>query len=90
MLEINQDELRVLACLIHAEWVEAVITETGLQEMVVIDIVKHLRHYRYVKPVDDSGREIAMFEADKIRKVKFILTSKGYSVLESQNPNIIS
>ncbi|MBS3915894.1 MAG: hypothetical protein KG003_15465 [Bacteroidetes bacterium] len=87
MYEIKADELKVLKCMVHAETLDSVITETGLSGNVVIDIVKHLRHYRYVKPVDENGREVSMFEADKIRRVRFILTAKGFTELEKQPRN---
>ena len=82
MFEIGNDELRVMNCLVHAEELASVIIETGLPEKVVIDIVRHLVHYRYVKPVNESGRELGMFEVDKIRKVMFLLSAKGYKELE--------
>lgn len=84
MFEIKSDELRVMGCLIHAETVETVIRETGIQSRVVIDIIRHLFHYRYIKPVSDTGKGMAMFEIDTILNVRFILSSKGYSVLEKQ------
>jgi hypothetical protein len=87
MIEIRADELKVMGCLVHAEQVDTVVAETGLMEKVVIDIVRHLRHYNYVKPVDDAGRDMAMFEIDKIRRVRFILTAKGYAELEKPKPN---
>jgi hypothetical protein len=89
MIEINTDELRVMACLLHAERLETVVEETGMMDKVVIDIMRQLRHYRYVKPVDENGRELSMFDVDKIRGVKFILTSKGYSALENQGGGVI-
>jgi hypothetical protein len=83
--EIRKEELSVLNCLIHAEQVDSVIAETGIQEKVVIDIVRHLLHYGYIKAVNDNGRELTMFEIDGIRKVRFMLTSKGYSEIERHN-----
>jgi hypothetical protein len=82
MYEIHADELKVLNCLIHAEEVNTIITETKLPTKVVIDIVRHLFHYRYIKAVDDSGKEMAMFEIDRIKLVRFILSAKGFVELE--------
>lgn len=88
MFEIGKDEFNVMNCMVHAEYLETVIQECGLKDKVVIDIIRHLRHHRFVKPVDENGRELAMFEADKIRRVRFMLTAKGYSALEvfKENP----
>lgn len=83
MIEIGADELKVLNCLVHAEQSATVIAETGMSEKVVIDIIRYLHHYRFIKAVDENGKELPMFEIDKIRKVRFILSSKGYSVLEN-------
>jgi hypothetical protein len=84
MFEIKADELRILNRLVHAEDVESVIADTGIPAKVVIDIVRHLFHFRYIKAVNDDGRELGMFEIDGIRKVKFMLTSKGFLEIERQ------
>lgn len=82
MFEPGKEEWQVLGCLIHAETVETVVRETGLPVKVVIDIVRNLFHYRFIKPVNDKGREVPMFEIDAILDVRFMLSSKGYSALE--------
>lgn len=84
MIEIGSDELKVMNCLMHAETAGTVISETGMQQKVVIDIIRQLHHYRYIKSVDEAGRSLSMFEVDKIRKVRFILTAKGISELEGK------
>lgn len=84
MYEIKNPELKVLNCLIHAEEVKSIMVETGIPENVVIDIVRHLFHYGYIKPVNSEGKSLAMFEIDRIRSVKFILSAKGFAELERQ------
>ena len=84
MLEIGKDELKVMNSLVHAETVGTVISETGLQDKVVIDIVRHLHHYRYIKAVDANGKEMPMFEIDKIKRILFMLTAKGFSEIEGK------
>lgn len=78
MIEIGSDELKVMNCLVHAETAGTVIAETGMQAKVVIDIIRHLHHYRFIKAVNEDGREMMMFEVDKIRKVRFILAARGF------------
>ncbi len=52
MIEIGKDELLVMSRLIHVETLQQVVEEIDLSRPVVIDIVKQLLHYRYVKDLD--------------------------------------
>ncbi len=81
MLEILQDELKVLACLIHPETPQTVTDETQLPSFVVKDILKTLHHHRYIKAVNGPLRNLSMFDADGFVSTRFQLTAKGLEAL---------
>ncbi|MBL7812611.1 MAG: hypothetical protein JNL57_10350 [Bacteroidetes bacterium] len=81
-MEILSDERKVLALLIHAESMDTIIRETGLQAKVALDIVRNLVHYGYVKLTDTEGKPVSMFSPDKLKAVRFMLSAKGFDVLE--------
>ncbi|MEY4002415.1 MAG: hypothetical protein EBV15_09885 [Bacteroidetes bacterium] len=83
MLEIGDDELKVLNCLLHPESMETVVSETKFHPKVALDIVRTLVHYRYVKAQDVSGKSLAMFSPDKLTLVRFVLTAKGLKEITS-------
>lgn len=83
MFEIGPDELKVMNCMVHAESLETVVTETKFPPKVVLDIIRHLVHYRYLKPVDSEGKTLAMFSPDKMKKIRFMLTAKGVDALQN-------
>ncbi len=77
MLEIREDELKVMNCLLHPESMETVVAETKFHPKVALDIVRTLVHYRYVKAQDVTGKSLTMFSPDKLALVRFVLTAKG-------------
>jgi hypothetical protein len=85
MIEIGKDELLVMNHLIHVETLQQVVEEINLSRPVVIDIVKQLLHYRYVKALDLSNNQRLTFNVDQILQTRFQLTAKGYEELEAQS-----
>jgi hypothetical protein len=85
MIEIGEDELLVMNRLIHVETLQQVVEEINLSRPVVIDIVKQLLHYRYVKTLDLSNNQRLTFNVDQILQTRFQLTAKGYEVLEAKS-----
>ena len=85
MIEIGKDELLVMNHLIHVETLQQVVEEINLSRPVVIDIVKQLLHYRYVKALDISNNQRLTFNVDQILQTRFQLTAKGYEELEAQS-----
>jgi|694.fasta_scaffold51267_5 hypothetical protein len=85
MIEIGKDELLVMSRLIHVETLQQVVEEIDLSRPVVIDIVKQLLHYRYVKALDLSNNQRLTFNVDQILQTRFQLTAKGYEELEAQS-----
>jgi hypothetical protein len=85
MIEIGKDELLVMSRLIHVETLQQVVEEINLSRPVVIDIVKQLLHYRYVKALDISNNQRLTFNVDQILQTRFQLTAKGYEELEAQS-----
>lgn len=81
MIEILEDELKVLRCLVHEETLETIIAETGLQPKVARDIVRTLWHYRYLTAVTAEGKQLMMADADKLFVTRFRLTAKGFGEL---------
>jgi hypothetical protein len=81
MFEIGEHELKVMNCLLHPESIETAVTESGLPQKVVLDIIRNLVHYRYIKPTDADGKVVNMFSPDKLRAVRFVLSAKGISAL---------
>ena len=86
MFEVGVHELKVMNCLLHPESLDTVVSETGYASKVVLDVIRNLVHYRYLKPVDPEGRSMTMFSPDKLRQVRFMLTAKGLKELENQKP----
>lgn len=82
MIEILEDEKKVLGCLVHAENLQTVVSETGLSPKVARDILRTLWHYRYIKAVDSKGKEVLLVDADLLHKAGFILTARGFEALE--------
>jgi hypothetical protein len=85
MIEIGKDELLVMNHLIHVETLQQVVEEIDLSRPVVIDIVKQLLHYRYIKALDLSNNQRLTFNVDQILQTRFQLTAKGYEELEAQS-----
>jgi hypothetical protein len=85
MIEIGKDELLVMSRLIHVETLQQIVEEIELSRPVVVDIVKQLLHYRYVKAVDLSNNQRLTFNVDQILQTRFQLTAKGYEELEAQS-----
>jgi hypothetical protein len=85
MIEIGKDELLVMNHLIHVETLQQVVEEINLSRPVVIDIVKQLLHYRYIKALDLSNNQRLTFNVDQILQTRFQLTAKGYEELEAQS-----
>ena len=85
MIEIGKDELLVMSRLIHVETLQQVVEEINLSRPVIIDIVKQLLHYRYVKALDISNNQRLTFNVDQILQTRFQLTAKGYEELEAQS-----
>lgn len=85
MIEIGKDELLVMNHLIHVETLQQVVEEIDLSRPVVIDIVKQLLHYRYIKALDLSNNQRLTFNIDQILQTRFQLTAKGYEELEAQS-----
>lgn len=85
MIEIGKDELLVMNHLIHVETLQQVVEEINLSRPVVIDIVKQLLHYRYIKALDWSNNQRLTFNVDQILQTRFQLTAKGYEELEAQS-----
>ena len=85
MIEIGKDELLVMSRLIHVETLQQVVEEINLSRPVVIDIVKQLLHYRYVKALDITNNQRLTFNVDQILQTRFQLTAKGYEELEAQS-----
>jgi hypothetical protein len=85
MIEIGKDELLVMNHLIHVETLQQVVEEINLSRPVIIDIVKQLLHYRYVKALDLSNNQRLTFNVDQILQTRFQLTAKGYEELEAQS-----
>jgi hypothetical protein len=85
MIEIGKDELLVMSRLIHVETLKQVVEEIDLSRPVVIDLVKQLLHYRYVKALDLSNNQRLTFNVDQILQTRFQLTAKGYEELEAQS-----
>lgn len=77
MIEILEDEKKVLGCLMHAEKLKTIIEETGLPSKVVLDIVRSLWHYRFIKAVDSIGKEVSMVDIDLLHRANFTMTAKG-------------
>ena len=86
MLEIGDDELKVMNCLLHPESMETVVSETKFHPKVALDIVRTLVHYRYVKAQDVSGKSLTMFSPDKLTLVRFVLTAKGLKEITPTKP----
>jgi len=78
MIEIGDDERKVLLCLIHAETPITVMEDTGIQINVTVDIIRQLHHYRYIKAIGKDDKVLSSFDIDKIRKTRFQLTAKGF------------
>ena len=85
MIEIGKDELLVMNHLIHVETLQQVVEEIDLSRPVVIDIVKQLLHYRYIKALDLSNNQRLTFNVDQILQTRVQLTAKGYEELEAQS-----
>jgi cell division FtsZ-interacting protein ZapD len=79
MFEIGDDERKVLLCLIHAETPLTVVEDTSLAVNVVIDIIRQLHHYRYIKAIGSNNQVMGNFDVDKIRITRFQLTAKGFN-----------
>ena len=79
---MGDHELKVMNCLLHPESLETAVNESGLPHKVVLDIIRNLVHYRFVKPTDSEGKVISMFSPDKLRAVRFVLTAKGVSAIQ--------
>ncbi len=77
MIEILEDEKKVLGCLLHPERLKTIQEETGLQPKVVLDIVRSLWHYRFIKAVDGKGKEVMMVDIDLLHRASFTMTAKG-------------
>lgn len=86
MLEIGEDELKVMNCLLHPESIETVVSETKFHPKVALDIVRTLVHYRYVKAQDVNGKSLTMFSPDKLALVRFVLTAKGLKEISTKPP----
>lgn len=85
MFEIGDDERKVLLCLIHAETPLTVVEDTNLPVNVVVDIMRQLHHYRYIKAIGSNNQVMGNFDVDKIRKTRFQLTAKGFDEI-TENP----
>jgi hypothetical protein len=85
MLEIGDDERKVMNCLLHPEPMEVIIAETQFQAKVALDIVRTLVHYRYVKVQDAQGKNLSMFSPDNLNIVRFVLTAKGIKEIASKS-----
>jgi hypothetical protein len=77
MLEIGLDELQVLDKLVHPESIEQIIVEITLPEPVVIDIVRQLFHFGYIKLYSETKPVPLSFDVDEIKTTYFQLTAKG-------------
>jgi hypothetical protein len=88
MFEIGDDERKVLLCLIHAETPLTVVEDTNLAVNVVIDIMRQLHHYRYIKAIGNNNQVMGNFDVDKIRKTRFQLTAKGFDEISGNSKPI--
>ena len=86
MLEIGDDEIQVMNRLIHAEKVQHLVEEISFPQPVVIDIVRQLFHYRYIKAVDAKNAQRLTINVDEILQTSFQLTAKGFNELENYIP----
>jgi hypothetical protein len=77
MLEIGLDELQVLDKLVHPESIEQIIAEISLPEPVVIDIVRQLFHFGFIKLYSETKPVPLSFDVDQIKITYFQLTAKG-------------
>lgn len=83
MLEIGEDELLVLNTLLHPESIEQIIDEVPLSEPVVIDIVRQLFHFGYIKIYTESRPIPSSFDVDQIKVTYFQLTAKGLAEINN-------
>lgn len=81
MLEILEDERKVLSCLIHPETPQTVTDETQIPSFIVKDILKTLHHHRFIKTVNGPLKNLSMFDADGFNSTRFQLTAKGIEAL---------
>jgi len=88
MFEIGDDERKVLLCLIHAETPLTVVEDTNLAVNVVVDIMRQLHHYRYIKAIGNNNQVMGNFDVDKIRKTRFQLTAKGFDEISGNSKPI--
>lgn len=77
--EPTKDDVDVLSCFLHAETMAAAVEDTDLDVFVIKDILYHLFHHRYLKNVDGG----ILFHKDDLESTSFIITAKGYELLEN-------
>ncbi len=85
MIEILEAERKILSCLLHAELISSVISETGIPAKVARDIIRNLWHYRFIKAVDANGKELLLVDADQLHKARFTMTAKGLKAWQEKN-----
>jgi len=76
--EPTKDDLDVLSCFLHAEKLEAAMEDSELGLFVIKDIIYQLFHHRYLKNLNGG----ILFHKDEIESIEFIITAKGYDLLE--------
>lgn len=83
MLEIGDDEIQIMNRLIHAEKVQYLVEEISIPQPVLIDIIRQLFHYRFIKAVDSKNAQRLTINVDEILQTTFQLTAKGFQEVEN-------